>query len=389
MINKIKDLLKGQLALLLAGRKVNKKIWIFSSTDNKEFNYNSRALFLYVYHNLPEITPKYVINDEKKRIELINQYGDCFCETKSLHGMIQVCRSGVWFTSAGMPVYAVGSGKHHTIINLWHGVPLKKIALMEANVSKFKRIYFKKIFSDNYSAIVTTSKTLVPIMAKSFAVSEQCIKIWGQPRNDHLNELRLKGSRLLGQPGWMKSIPQSKAILYAPTYREYSDTTWFPFADWNRELFLLFLEENNLVLYMRTHLQESGNFGQFLGERIIDLGSEKLEDIAEELPRFDLLITDYSSIYIDYLLLDRPIIFLPYDERKYLERRGMNFDYQEVTPGAKPDTMKAFMNAIIDAFSEDSYQAERDRVNHMLNEVTVPCAKAICESILKEDLSSI
>ena len=80
MVDKIKALLKGQAAMLLAGNKVNKKIWIFSSTDNEEFNYNSRALFLYVRHNLPEITPKYVINDEKKRRSLKEQYGDYFFE---------------------------------------------------------------------------------------------------------------------------------------------------------------------------------------------------------------------------------------------------------------------------------------------------------------------
>lgn len=389
MIDKIRSLLKGQVALLLAGRKVNKKIWIFSSTDNEEFNYNSRALFLYVLHNLPEITPRYVINDEEKRRELIKEYGNYFCETKSLSGMIQVCRAGVWFTSAGMPVYALGSGKTHIIINLWHGVPLKKIALMEANVSRLKRLYFKKVFSNNYTVIATTAQRLVPIMAQSFAVKDECIRVWGQPRNDELNACRLGERKLMEQPQWMKRIQDSKAVLYAPTYREYQDTSWFPFKDWDAKAFSDFLEENNLVLYLRTHLKESGSYVRYLGERVIDLGSKQLEDIAEELPRFDLLITDYSSIYIDYLLLNRPVIFLPYDKNEYLARRGMNFEYESVTPGPKPDTMKLFMEAIMDGLTEDSYQAERTRVNRMLNEVMVPCAKTICESVLKEDWKSL
>ena len=389
MVNKIKALLKGQAALFLAGNKVNKKIWIFSSTDNEEFNYNSRALFLYVRHNLPEITPKYVINDEKKRRSLKERYGDYFCETQSLTGMIEVCRAGVWFTSAGMPVYAIGSGKHHTIINLWHGVPLKRIALLEANVSKFKRVYFKMVFSNNYTLIATTAKRLVPIMAQSFTVKEDCIKVWGQPRNDELNAYRLGCVTLPETTGWMKNIPGSKAILYAPTYREYQDTSWFPFADWNEDAFSEFLAKHNLVLYIRTHLKESGTYESFLGERIIDLGSDKLEDIAEELPRFDLLITDYSSIYIDYLLLDRPVIFLPYDEKEYLARRGMNFEYRDVTPGPKPDTMESFMEAIADAFTKDSYRDERKRVNGMLNEIMTPCSEMICEKVRKEEWNSL
>ena len=114
-----------------------------------------------------------------------------------------------------------------------------------------------------------------------------------------------------------------------------------------------------------------------------------MEDIAEELPRFDLLITDYSSIYIDYLLLDRPVIFLPYDEKEYLARRGMNFEYRDVTPGPKPDTMESFMEAIADAFTNDSYRDERKRVNGMLNEIMTPCSEMICEKVRKEEWNSL
>lgn len=385
MVDKIKALLKGQLALFLAGRKVDRAIWVFSSTDNEEFNYNSRALFLYVLKNLPEIDALFVINNDRKRIQLTAQYGDHFCETKSLRGMKRVCRAGVWFTSAGLPVYAIGSGKRHTIINLWHGVPLKKIALMESEESYLQKLYFRKIFSDNYTAIVTTAKELVPIMAQSFAVEEGRIKVWGQPRNDELNACRMGMVTIHEKPQWMKKIPESKAVLYAPTYREYSSTAWFPFEDWDEAVFADFLEKQNIVLYLRTHLKESGSYQRFLGERVIDLGSDVLEDITEALPLFDLLITDYSSIYIDYLLLDRPMLFLPYDKEEYLVRRGMNFEYDSVTPGARPTSMEDFMKAIMEAFISDSYKDERTCVNRVLNEVMEPCSEKICDKVLRGD----
>ena len=83
------------------------------------------------------------------------------------------------------------------------------------------------------------------------------------------------------------------------------------------------------------------------------------------------------------------MIFLPYDETEYLMRRGMNFDYQSVTPGAKPETMREFMKELADAFLVDSYKEERVRVNKMLNEVMVPCAKQICQKVLSEDWTSL
>ena len=107
-----------------------------------------------------------------------------------------------------------------------------------------------------------------------------------------------------------------------------------------------------------------------------------MEDIMEILNIFDLLITDYSSIYIDYLILNRPMIFLPYDKERYLQGRGMNFEYDKVTPGAKPESLREFMDRIHEAFSgKDPYFAERQRCNDFFNEVRQPCMQKICEEV--------
>ncbi len=388
MIEKVKELVKGQLAIWMTGPKTDKKIWIFSSTDNKNFNYNSRYLFLYVLKHHPEIDARFVINDQKLREELTKEYGDHFCETKSMRGMRAVCRAGVWFTSAGLPVYGAGAGKRHIIINLWHGVPLKKIVLMEPSVSLGKRCYFKKIFSDNYRAILTTSRQLVPIMAESFGVEESRIKVWGQPRNDELNRSREQGTVRQGKAFSLRKQygDGQKLVLYAPTYREYAKTRLFPFEDWDKDTFCEFLERQNIVFFLRTHIEESGSISPYLGKRIVRLGTDVVEDITEMLPAFDLLVTDYSSIFIDYLLLDRPMVFLPYDREEYLSRRGMNFDYDSITPGKKPSHMKEFMNDLQQSLENDTEAQNRMQVNRMLNEILEPCQEAICAHVLQGEL---
>ena len=391
MRKKIELFFKGQLAKIIAGKRVDSKTWVFSSTNNVKFNYNSKYLFLYVLKHYPEINALFVINDDDFRKELTEQYGKHFCETNSLKGMIQVCQARVWFTSAGLPVYAFGLAKFHKIINLWHGVPLKTIALMEQKRSWTQKIYFHGMFSKNYEMILTTSKKLIPIMAQSFGVSENKIRVWGQPRNDYLNAWRINKKTIKGEsfPWFNVTCSYDKVILYAPTYREDEQTCWFPFADWNFETFQKFLEEQQIILCLRNHLSEHGSCEKYQGSRILNLGSEIVQDITDALPLFDALITDYSSIYIDYLLLERPIIFLPYDKEKYLKERGMNFTYDAVTPGAKPQTMKDFMESIIQAFSSDPYKRDRIYVNHMLNEVLEPCSQKICENILRESREEI
>ena len=355
-------------------------IWLFSSTDHSNYNYTSRYLFEYVKENLPEITPLFVINDPELRNSLSSKYGkQYFIETESIQGIRQALSAGVWFTSAGLPAYGTGLHKKRLIINLWHGVPLKKIALLDPNLKKAARIYFKKIFSENYTCILTTSHELIPLMARSFAVSEDKIKVWGQPRNDGLfqkNDCR----EILGQ--LFPDLPEyTKTVLYAPTFRDYGQVQLFPFKDFDQEQLEAFLEEKNMLLFIRTHVAEQGSTAPYLGKRIRFLGNEQAEDVTGILNIFDCLITDYSSIYIDYLLTDKPMIFLPYDRQQYLDGRGMNFDYDDVTPGPKPETFNDFLDAL--SPKEDFWKSERTRVNRLFNEIQHPCAADICNKVLK------
>lgn len=355
-------------------------IWLFSSTDNSHYNYNSRYLFEYVKENLPEITPLFVINDPELRNSLSSKYGkQYFIETESIQGIRQALSAGVWFTSAGLPAYGIGLHKKRLIINLWHGVPLKKIALLDPNLKKAARIYFKKIFSENYTCILTTSHELIPLMARSFAVSEDKIKVWGQPRNDGMfqkNDCR----KILGQ--LFPDLPEyTKTVLYAPTFRDYGQVQLFPFKDFDQKQLEAFLDEKNMLLFIRTHVAEQGSAAPYLGKRIRFLGNEQAEDVTGILNIFDCLITDYSSIYIDYLLTDKPMIFLPYDRQQYLDGRGMNFDYDDVTPGPKPETFNDFLDAL--SPKEDFWKSERTRVNRLFNEIQHPCAADICNKVLK------
>ena len=355
-------------------------IWLFSSTDNSHYNYNSRYLFEYVKENLPEITPLFVINDPELRNSLSSKYGkQYFIETESIQGIRQALSAGVWFTSAGLPAYGTGLHKKRLIINLWHGVPLKKIALLDPNLKKAARIYFKKIFSENYTCILTTSHELIPLMARSFAVSEDKIKVWGQPRNDGLfqkNDCR----EILGQ--LFPDLPEyTKTVLYAPTFRDYGQVQLFPFKDFDQKQLEAFLDEKNMLLFIRTHVAEQGSAAPYLGKRIRFLGNEQAEDVTGILNIFDCLITDYSSIYIDYLLTDKPMIFLPYDRQQYLDGRGMNFDYDDVTPGPKPETFNDFLDAL--SPKEDFWKSERTRVNRLFNEIQHPCAADIRNKVLK------
>ena len=253
-MNKVMMLLRTQLVRLGNRVKPDKRIWLFSSTDNRHFTYNSRYLFLHVRENHPGIRPLFVINDPVLREKLAEEYGqEYFIETESPDGIKKALSAGVWFTSAGLPVYGPRLKRNRLIINLWHGVPLKKIALLDPNEGALSRLYFRRIFSDNYTYILTTSDRLVPVMRRSFGVPEEVIKVWGQPRNDELLAFRQKAVRDTADESvqvqeTLRKLcggglpPFKKAILYAPTFRDERSTRLFPFADYDKASLEKYLE---------------------------------------------------------------------------------------------------------------------------------------------------
>lgn len=133
------------------------------------------------------------------------------------------------------------------------------------------------------------------------------------------------------------------------------------------------------------HLKEQGGTEKYAGTHIHFMNEDVIEDIALWLNCFDVLITDYSSIYLDYLLLNKPIIFLPYDQKEYLRKRGMNFPYGKVTPGPKPESQKEFLNCVEKALDgQDGYDSEREKCNSYFNQIKEPCSNKICDYILHD-----
>lgn len=409
MWNKIINLTKTTWARLTFRGTPSPKCWVFSSVHNQTFNYNSSYLFLHVKENCPDIHPYYVVNDDKLRTELEEKYGKgYFINTKSLSGIRKVLSCKVWFTSTAPPLYGMGFRKDYVIINLWHGVPLKKIGMEQGNLSRFTRKYYKYLFADNYEAVVTTSEELKPMMSKSFLVDQDRIKVWGQPRNDMLFEkkdARTEFKRIFETQAAVEIQTESglqevktaqtampdfrKAVLYAPTFRDDKITRLFPFQDFDVEELVEWLEQQKLFLCVRLHLYDQSGYAWMKeldrpGSRIRLMNEDRAGDVMEVLNCFDLLITDYSSIYIDYLLTGKPIVFLPYDREEYLKDRGMNFDYDEATPGPKPKTFQEFLNSVYELlYNHDDYVCQRAQINEFFNEVQKPCCAEICSQVRK------
>ena len=118
-----------------------------------------------------------------------------------------------------------------------------------------------------------------------------------------------------------------------------------------------FCSKNNLIFILKLHpfvMQFQENFAPTEGFTNI-LFHDAVSDIYPLLKYTDLLITDYSSIYFDFLLLDRPIIFFNYDYDEYSSNMGgFVYDYCENAPGLQVNTQDHMQIAILKSLRGDA-----------------------------------
>lgn len=370
MINKITDRLKywGQLLLLpvywlsfLVPR--NKKIWLFGSTFGRRFADNPRYLYLYVSQHKEELKLRPIwISHNENVVRMLNNEG---YEAYMYHSL-----KGIWFALRGKVYLFDNYSKDINFwqsggamkVNLWHGIPLKKI--QNDNIfDKFRhpKNLWEKIkniprnISDEKSNhyVLTTSENLTKIFSSAFKTKN--VLVSGYPRNQvlisddienvYLDEEKRDRKKIISFLNKKNNGKSKKMIFYMPTFRE-SETLFFKHFDKND--FQKFLEENNLLFCIKLHPKSK------LNEEFRNIQSKNIMVINKDadpyvfLKMADVLITDYSSIYFDYLLLDRPIIFFAYDLKEYLsDSREMYFDYDEFTPGEKVWDYQGLKNSIV------------------------------------------
>ncbi len=358
----------------------DKKRIIFNSQNNIHFNQNTKYLFLYFLREEKEYEVRFVINDDDLRAGLINKYGDYFIDSMSLKNILYILGAKTWVTSAlETPIGGFLHKFRRNVFHLGHGAPLKNIGKGENELSLLKKIYYSLI-KYNFSYFFSTADIFNEVWRKCLDIRAEQVVILGQARNDvsvhYENEMLTKN--LLDS--------NFKHILYAPTWRPYGDTQLFPFDDFNIQELDAFLTEQKIKIHLRLHPDFDDKSIDLVGVKNVTLlSADKVSDINELLFSFDMLITDYSSIYTDYILTKKALLFLPYDIDEYTEKIGFVFDYNQYTAGPKPKSMKKFLFELEQLLVDESYYLDdRERVSKIFNKYSKDNAKMNAEFIISK-----
>ncbi|WP_426099201.1 CDP-glycerol glycerophosphotransferase family protein [Providencia sp. PROV200] len=312
--------------------KLDKNLVIFNSTKNTNFNFNSKFLFesMLSHKDFKNKKIYFVTNDRPKRDELNKIYPNHFISSNSLSGRILCLKAKIWITSTiETPVWGIAKNPYRIVYHLGHGIPLKNIGLAEENLSMLRWVN-RKLRLRLFTHVTAYSNLFDDFFKKVFDSNNIKLLHFGQPRNDSL----LSGKRL---DSIIKLQPKSiaKYVLYSPTWRPYADTKLFPFEEFSIQDFHQFLEDNNIIFFIRDHpfYESQIPIGLFNSSYVVDARFNIITDITSFLDDFDILITDYSSIYLDFLILKKKVIYLPYDFEKHKKEVGFSNPYNTLIYG--------------------------------------------------------
>ncbi len=185
-------------------------------------------------------------------------------------------------------------------------------------------------------------------------------------RLEHLSE-NLRDAVLSKETqGTLDSEDTRYRVLYAPTHKgRYEKTELFPYPEFDVDDLRSFLDSLDAELYIRMHVNEEdeGIYDEVIDGNCIRYAGQGFSPSATEvLPFFDLLITDHSSIYTEYLALDRPIVFAIDESHPYWSDKGLIFEDEALAPGPKPDSYSDLKRAIERGLEggDDGYGEDRE-----------------------------
>lgn len=322
-------MIKQLLSSALSAIPVSSNILVFNSFP--DYSDNAYAMFLYIYNKYGS---KYryvwlvneanyienIIEDNKNRAHVSVIY------KKSLKGIFLYLRAKHVFYTHGIFESVHICQTPNKMINLWHGMPLKRIGLMDGKPLGYMH---------NLQYTIATSPLFQRIMADSFGVDRDHVLLTGQPRCDLFNLSTDFFETNAIKEGDYKSIG-----VWMPTYRNsivkneirqdgtFKDGCIAFMDEVAMERLNKTLVEDNHLLIIKLHPMDAlqlYDFNDYSNIKII-----KQKDFHSQLypllSKCDYLITDFSSVWVDFELTGKPMAFVFDDFEKYQSNRGFTID---------------------------------------------------------------
>lgn len=269
----------------------------------------------------------------------------------------------VFYTTGQIPIKP---SSKQIVIHLDHGTTNIKACNLLSNINNGDDFFF--------TYYTVPSEIYIPVVKKEFLCGNENISINGEPVMDILYSDNIEKVYEFGK--------YEKIGLWTPTFRQ---SDYLGYEDSSEELLPMFPENDyrklnshlakfNIKLIVKLHAgQNVKNLKQTKFSHLEILSDREFESRGFELytlmKQIDFLLADYSSVYLEFLVLDKPIGFIIPDIDEYKEKRGFIFENIETyMPGEKIKMQKQLYDYIEKiSMNIDEYVSERKTVKNIIH----------------------
>ncbi|MCD8788211.1 CDP-glycerol glycerophosphotransferase family protein [Mammaliicoccus sciuri] len=295
---------------------------------------NSKYLFEYLVKQHPKYTV-YFITDQKK--------GDHFVSPSHSDTKQIIEEANVVILESYLPDDFKPNG---TIIQLWHGTPLKRLFLdskepkQNIDIYNYRARKYNKLIKQDY--FITDVESINNVFKSAFPLEETEIVACGYPRNEYLLEQHSNSNEINKIKQQLNLNTEKETILYTPTWRDNQE----------EEFLLEFTDEMKAkynIIY-KYHEEDHAN----KQHNYIDTRQFETQQL---LLVSDIVISDYSSIVFDALTIDKKVYLYTPDFNNYDYNRGL---YKEVYETIN-DNQYFEQSLLFNAIMNDDYHTISDQ----------------------------
>jgi len=237
-----------------------------------------------------------------------------------------------------IPVCTLKHKKDLKVIQIWHALgALKKFgySILDKNEGSKKEMALTMNMHKNYTHILTSSNATKQYFQEAFNANNDQMKIMSLPRVDFLKLDTYKTKIEEKFYNFYSNLKDSKEkILYVPTFRRNVEENFEDIINSiNYTKYDLIIKSHDDTELVYTNKDEVYSIKT-------DFSGLELLHIA------DYIITDYSAIVYEAVIVNKPIYFYNYDYEEYIERRGFYIDYIQEMPGLISKDIKEILNSI-------------------------------------------
>lgn len=327
---------------------LNKKRIIMECDYGKGFYGN----LLYIYEELEKHNHDYeIIIPINKGVSepVVNRSNTKIINTKTLKHLYYLATAKFWITSNHY-YFFLKPKKETVFINTWHSIGrIKKIGIHSTNDKKIQKRFITE--GPRIDWFMIGSEHSREMCLQSLCLKPESIISIGIPRTDPFFNENIKNKHKEEFYNRFPNLKTKKIILYAPTFRDNEKENFVMKIDFEK-FQGLFSQGYILILKLHPVIRNKYKVPVEYTDYVYDMSKDNINTLMFVS---DILITDYSSVFFEYALLEKPIIFYAYDLEEYMKKsREFYYDYRSFVPGPIVFTSEE----IVDIIKNNNYDYE-------------------------------